>query len=138
LEEGGSPWRGAGQGASGRCAERGGACEAREGPAWACAGACGQGAEKEERRREKGEEKMEKKEKKGKRKRGNKRKKIENGKREVKWEKEKGTRERGCECAPAASAAVVGHARCRSRARGPGSERGWVRGPGGKGACGRR
>ena len=39
-----------------------------EGAGLACAGACGQGAEKEERRREKGEEKMEKKEKKGKRK----------------------------------------------------------------------
>ena len=63
MEEGGGPWRGAGQGASGWCAERGGACEAREGPAWACAGVCGQGAEKEGRRREKGEEKMEKKRK---------------------------------------------------------------------------
>ena len=41
--------------------------------------------------------------------------------RKVKWEKEKWTRERGSECAPAASAAVVGHARCRSRARGQGA-----------------
>ena len=71
-------------------------------------------AERAGKEREKREERKEKREKK--RKRG---KEMEGKKREKNGKKEKG---RG-ECAPAATAAAVGHARRWSRVRGPGEGR---------------
>ena len=78
--------------------------------------------EREEGERRKGGGKKKRKEKmqKGKKRKRKREKENRKGKREVKWGKRKGKRERGSECAPAATAAAVGHARRRSRVRGPG------------------
>ena len=75
-------------------------------------GPCGERREREGKRKERKEMRKREKEK------GKGEKKWRKEKR--KWEKEKGREKGGGECAPAATAAAVGHARRRSRVRGPG------------------